>query len=121
MPASVRRVFKTKWFHKAARKAGIADTELCRAARELARGQGTGLGGNVWKKRLDGNRQRGIVLSKVGQAWVFVFLFAKRDRDDIDERELRAFRKLAADVGRRTDADIATLIALKELVEICNG
>lgn len=61
------------------------------------------------------------MLSKVGQAWVFVFLFAKRDRDDIDERELRAFRKLAADVGRRTDADIATLIALKELVEICNG
>ncbi|MEN2471391.1 MULTISPECIES: type II toxin-antitoxin system RelE/ParE family toxin [Burkholderia] len=50
MPASVRRVFKTKWFHKAARKAGIADAELC-----------------------------------------------------------------------RTDADIATLIALKELVEICNG
>ena len=51
------------------------------------------------EKRLDGNRQRGIVLSKVGRAWVFVFLFAKRDRDDIDERELRAFRKLAADIG----------------------
>ncbi|KAG8151090.1 type II toxin-antitoxin system RelE/ParE family toxin [Burkholderia catarinensis] len=121
MPASVRRVFKTKWFHKAAGKAGIADTELCRAARELTRGQAIELGGNVWKKRLDGNRQRAIVLSKVGQAWVFVFLFAKRDRDDIDERELRAFRKLAADVGQRTDTDIAALIALKELVEICNG
>ncbi|MFP3561177.1 type II toxin-antitoxin system RelE/ParE family toxin, partial [Paraburkholderia sp. SIMBA_049] len=25
MSASVRRVFKTKWFHKAAGKAGIAD------------------------------------------------------------------------------------------------
>ncbi|CAB3961924.1 toxin RelE [Burkholderia cenocepacia] len=121
MPASVRRVFKTKWFHKAARKSGIADAELCRAAQELARGQGTELGGNVWKKRLDGNRQRGIVLSKVGRAWVFVFLFAKRDRDDIDERELRAFRKLAADIGRRSDTEVATLIGLKELVEICNG
>ena len=73
------------------------------------------------EKRLDGNRQRGIVLSKVGRAWVFVFLFAKRDRDDIDERELRAFRKLAADIGRRSDTEVATLIALKELVEICNG
>ncbi|VWD52594.1 toxin RelE [Burkholderia lata] len=119
MPASVRRVFKTKWFHKAARKSGIADAELCRAAQELARGQGIALGGNVWKMRLDGNRQRGIVLSKVGRAWVF--LFAKRDQDDIDERELRAFRKLAADIGRRSDTEIATLIALKELVEICNG
>ncbi|VWB96417.1 toxin RelE [Burkholderia lata] len=121
MPASVRRVFKTKWFHKAARKSGIADAELCRAAQEPARSQGIELGSNVWKKRLDGNRQRSIVLSKVGRASVFVFLFAKRDRDDIDERELRAFRKLAADIGCRSDTEIATLIALKELVEICNG
>ncbi|TGN96362.1 type II toxin-antitoxin system RelE/ParE family toxin [Burkholderia sp. USMB20] len=121
MSASVRRVFKTKWFHKAAGKAGIADGELCRAVRELARGQGVDLGGNVWKKRLDGNRQRGIVLGKLGHTWVFVFLFAKRDRDDIDARELRAFKKLAADVGRRTDVDIETLVALNEWVEICNG
>jgi len=117
MSASVRRVFKTKWFHKAAGKAGIADRELWRAVR----GQGIDLGGNVWKKRLDDNRQRGIVLGKVGHTWVFVFLFAKRDRDNIDARELRAFRKLAADVGRHTDVDIATLVALNEWAEICNG
>jgi len=117
MSASVRRVFKTKWFHKAAGKAGIADRELCRAVR----GQGIDLGGNVWKKRLDDNRQRGIVLGKVGHTWVFVFRFAKRDRDNIDARELRAFRKITADVGRHTDVDIATLIALNEWVEICNG
>lgn len=119
MSASVRRVFKTKWFHKAAGKAGIANGELCRAVRELARGQGVDLGGNVWKKRLDGNRQRGIVLGKIGHTWVF--MFAKCDRDNIDARELRAFRKLAADVGRHTDTDIATLVTLKEWVEICNG
>lgn len=59
--------------------------------------------------------------SKVGQVRVFVFLFAKPDRDDIDERERRAFRKLAANVGRRAGADIATLVTLKERVEICNG
>ncbi|MFP3559918.1 type II toxin-antitoxin system RelE/ParE family toxin, partial [Paraburkholderia sp. SIMBA_049] len=29
--------------------------------------------------------------------------------------------KLAADVGRHTDVDIATLVALNEWVEICNG
>ncbi|MBU9341893.1 type II toxin-antitoxin system RelE/ParE family toxin [Burkholderia multivorans] len=112
MPASVRRVFKTKWFYKAARKAGIVDAELCRAVRELTRGQGVDL---------DGNRRRAIVLGRIEQAWVFVFLFAKCDRDDIDERELRAFRQLAVDFGHRTDGDLATLIALDELVEICNG
>ena len=119
MSASVRRVFKTKWFHTAAGKAGIADDELCRAVRDLARGQGVDLGGNVWKKRLGGNRQRGSVLGKVGHTWVF--LFAKCDRENIDARELRAFRKLAADVGRHTDSDIATLVTLKEWVEMCNG
>ncbi len=89
--------------------------------RALARGQGVDLGGNVWKKRLDGNRERRIVLGKVGHTWVFVFLFAKCDRENIDAHELRAFRKLAADVGRCTDVDIATLAALNEWVEICNG
>ncbi|NTZ87044.1 type II toxin-antitoxin system RelE/ParE family toxin [Burkholderia metallica] len=121
MSASVRRVFKTKWLHQAAGTAGITDGERCRAVRELARGQGVDLGDNVWKQRLDGNRQRGIVLGKVGHTWVFVFLFATCDRDTIDARELRAFRKLAADVGRHTDSDIATLVALKELVGMCNG
>ncbi|KWE57954.1 addiction module toxin RelE [Burkholderia ubonensis] len=121
MPVCVRRVFKTKWFHKAAKAANITDAELCDAARQLTRGQGVDLGGNVWKKRLDKNRQRGIVLNKVGRSWIFVFLFARRDRDDIDERELRGFRKLAADFDGRTDAEIAKLLELNELVEICNG
>ncbi|OED10972.1 hypothetical protein A9Z05_26900 [Burkholderia sp. A2] len=58
MPASVRRVFKTKRLHKAAGKAGIADGELCRAVRELARGQGVDLGGNVWKKSTHANGAR---------------------------------------------------------------
>ncbi|MDR8804180.1 hypothetical protein FEP89_04934 [Burkholderia multivorans] len=61
------------------------------------------------------------MLGRIEQAWVFVFLFAKCDRDDIDERELRVFRQLAVDFGHRTDGDLATLIALDELVEICNG
>ncbi|MXN74092.1 type II toxin-antitoxin system RelE/ParE family toxin [Burkholderia sp. 4701] len=121
MPVSVRRVFKTKGFHKAAKAAHITDAELCDAARQLTRDQGIDLGGNVWKKRLDKNRQRGIVPSKIGRSWVFVFLFAKRDRDNIDERELRGFRKLAADFDGRTDAEIAKLFELNELVEICNG
>ncbi|KUZ70159.1 addiction module toxin RelE [Burkholderia ubonensis] len=121
MPASVRRVFKTKWFHKAAKAASITDADLCDAARQLTRGQGVDPGGNVWKKRLDKNRQCGIVLNKVGRSWIFVFLFAKRDRDNIDERELRGFRRLAADFDGRTDAEIAKLLELNELVEICSG
>jgi hypothetical protein len=114
-------VFKTAWFAKKARAAGISDTSLCKAAKELDGGQGDDLGGNVWKKRLDKNTKRGIVVNKIGDFWVFVYLFAKSDRENIDDRELRDFKKLARDYGKAKDADIHHLLALKELVEICNG
>ncbi|MDC6178364.1 type II toxin-antitoxin system RelE/ParE family toxin [Ralstonia solanacearum] len=120
MASSAQRIFKTKWFNKAAQAASISDAELHRVARQLMQGLGDDLGGNVWKKRLDQNRKRSIVLNKVGRYWFFVFLFAKSDRDNIDGRELAAFRKLASDFGNCASADIDRLVELKELVEVCN-
>ena len=38
-------------------------------------GQGDSLGGGVWKKRLDKNRKRAIVLTKVDRFWVYVLPF----------------------------------------------
>jgi hypothetical protein len=61
------RVFKTSHFGRQAKDAGISDGALCDAAAELQKGQGNRLGGGVWKKRLDKNRQRAIVLSKVDE------------------------------------------------------
>jgi hypothetical protein len=115
------RSFKTAWFARKARAAGIADAELCEAIAELNKGQGDDLGGNVWKKRLDKNTKRGIVVNKIGDFWVFVYLFAKSDRENIDERELKDFKKLARDYGKVKDADIDRLLESKEFVEICNG
>lgn len=93
------------------------DTELCRAAQELQKGQGEPLGGNVWKKRLDKNRQRSIVLNKVGKFWVFVFLFAKKDRENIAGKELEAFKRLSKDYE---SVDLDTLTKFGEVQEICN-
>ncbi|CAJ0782550.1 type II toxin-antitoxin system RelE/ParE family toxin [Ralstonia mannitolilytica] len=114
------RIFKTKWFNKAAKAAGIADVELCRAAKQLTLGMGDDLGGNVWKKRLDQNRRRGIVVNKIGHCWFFVFLFAKSDRENINDRELKDFRKAAANLGKLRDTEIDSLVELQALVEICN-
>jgi len=83
------------WFAKAARKAGIDDAELCRAIAEARKGQADDLGGGVFKKRLDKNRSRSIILAKGRVYWVYEYLFAKKDRDNIDDKELAAFRKLA--------------------------
>lgn len=114
------RVFKTSWFTRRARAAEISDTDLCKAASELEIGQGSNLGGNVWKKRLDRNTQRGIVVNRIGDFWVFVYLFAKSDRENIDDSELRGFKTLARDYGNTKPADLERRLALNQLMEICN-
>lgn len=73
MPLSAQRVFKTKWFNKAAQAAGISDAEPHKVARQLMQGLGDDLGGNVWKKRLDQNRKRGIVLTRPAAAGFLSF------------------------------------------------
>jgi hypothetical protein len=88
------RTFKTAWSTKAARKALIDDAELCQAIAEVRKGQGDDVGGGVFKKRLDKNRSRSIILAKGGLHWVYEYLFAKKDRDNIDDKELAGFRKL---------------------------
>lgn len=115
------RVFKAKGFARSARKAGIQDKELCKAARELEEGKGEDLGGNVWKKRLQENRSRSIVASKPGHFWLFIYLFAKNDRENIDRDELEAFRKLSKDLGSKEIAELETLLNDDVVMEICNG
>jgi hypothetical protein len=115
------RTFKTAWFAKAARKALIDDEALCEAIADVRLGQAEHLGGGVFKKRLNRNRSRSIILAKGRRYWVYAYLFAKKDRANIDEDELRAFRKLAGLYGAKTDVEIAKELKANELVEICNA
>lgn len=114
------RTFKTAWFAKAARKAHIDDAELCEAVGQAMKGQADNLGGGVFKKRLNKNRHRSILLAKGRVHWVYAYLFAKKDRANIDDAELRAFRELADLYARKSDGDIAKELDAGELMEICN-
>ena len=116
-----QRAFKTAWFAKAARKARISDKALYKAIEQVALGQVDDLGGGVFKKRLNDNMYRSIILAKTGEFWVFAYLFAKKDRANIDADELVAFRKLADIYRRKTASDLETEIASGALMEICNG
>jgi hypothetical protein len=100
------RVFKTRWFSRAARNASIPDGELCDAIREAMLGQADDLGGGIYKKRLGKNRYRSIVLAKGGRYWDFTYFFAKQDRANIEQDELEAFREAANLYARNSDADI---------------
>ena len=112
------RVFKTPYFGRQAKAAGVSDSDLCDATAELQKGQGDPLGGGVWKKRLDKNRHRAIVLTRVGAFWVYVYLFAKKDRENITPKELKGFKKLSGDYQ---SADVEQMLRNGDLHEICKG
>ena len=114
------RTFKTARFSKDAKKARISDAQLCAAIGQVMAGQADDLGGGVFKKRLNDNMHRSIILAKGGRHWVYEYLFAKKDRANIEDDELTAFRSLAKAYAGLTDVQIAALLSGKEIVEICH-
>ena len=119
--AKPQRVFKTAWFSKASAKALIPDDELCVAIRQVMLGQCDDLGGGVYKKRLSKNLARSIIVAKGGRYWVYAYLFLKKDRANIDKRDLADLRDLAEVYSKKTDTEIETELKNGKLVEICYG
>ena len=93
------RLFKNTWFNRFARKEGITDAELREAAKLLEAGQADAdLGGGVYKVRVarSGEGKAGsyrvIVFFKSEERTFFIYGFAKSERDNIDQGELRGFK-----------------------------
>lgn len=120
-PHPHERVFKTAWFSKAAGKAGIGGAELCLAVRQARDGKCDDLGSGVYKKRVGGNLYRSIILAKGRRYWVLTYLFAKKDRANITDAELKGFRDLAKAYEQLTAVRVGALLNDKDLVEICHG
>lgn len=118
--SATTRVFKTKWFSKNARRHLIDDDELCQAIAAVKLGHADNLGGGVFKKRLQQNRSRAIILAKGGKNWIYTFLFAKQDQANLSQSELDGFRELAKHYSLISNETLNRLIALQELVEICH-
>lgn len=118
--AKANRVFKSAWFVKAAKKARIGDKELCEAVVEVMKGQAVDLGGGVFKKRLNRNMHRSIILAKGKKVWVYEYLFAKKNRANIDDDELAALRQLARGHEALDDKQIAALVKNRDFTEICH-
>ena len=83
-------------------------------------GQADDLGGGVYKKRLNDNMHRSIIVAKAGRHWIYVYLYAKKDRDNVAPDELAGFKRLAKDYSGASDANIAALLNDRELQEICH-
>ena len=111
------RVFKTKWFGRFARTERLSDRKLAAAVCEVEQGLHDGdLGGYLIKKRLaragEGKRggYRTILVYHKGNRAVFLYGFAKSDKDTLSPVELRDYQKLARIYVRFTEAEITTAL-----------
>ena len=116
----LNRAFKTARFSKDAKKAKIKDVQLCLAIQQVLLGQVDDLGGGVFKKRLDNNLHRSIILAKGGKYWIYEYLFAKKDRENIENDELFAFRLLAKSYAGLSERQVGQLLVNGDFVEICH-
>ena len=93
---------------------------MCQCILEVMEGKADDLGGGVYKKKLNKNMHRSIVLAKGGRFWFYEYIYAKSDRANIDSEELLVYRGIAKLYEAMHPASILKLIQMKDLVEICH-
>ena len=119
------RVFKNTRFARFARKEDISDDELRDVVKQLEAGQpDADLGGDVYKMRIarPGEGKAGgyrvIVFFRSEDRTFFEYGFAKSDRDNIDEGDLRVFKKRAKKVFSLTDEEIRVRLKNRSFIEV---
>jgi len=119
------RVLKTKEFWRFARREGISDAALLDAAKRAERGLvDADLGGGLIKQRVPRRGQgrsggyRTLMAYRVGTLVVFLYAFAKSERDNIEDDELVHWRREARAWATMDDALMNTMIATREVIEV---
>jgi len=119
------RVFVTHPFRRFQRKEQIRDAQLAQAIADAERGLiAADLGGGLIKQRVarpgQGKRSgfRTLIAYQAGDRAVFLFGFAKRERDNISEAQLADLKVLASDMLSRSDDVIDEAIASGSIQEV---
>lgn len=121
------RVFKTKTFPRWARKERIDDSWLAAAVAQMRRGLvDARLGGNLLKKRVarpgagKSGGYRTFVASDQRDRWIFMYGFAKKDGDDLDD-ELDDLKRTAQALLAMDEETVQQALAAGEIREIDHG
>ena len=121
-------IYKTRSFARWVKREGLADRDLCDAVVEIQKGLiDARLGGGLIKKRVarSGHGKRGgyrvILASNLGDRWVFMFGFAKNERDNVDDNELRLMKRLASAFLEMDDRMLRQALTSGEILEIHHG
>ena len=122
------RVLKTKTFARWTRKERLADSRLLAAVEEMRGGLvDANLGAGLMKKRVarPGEGKRGgyrtLLATNRRDRWIFLYGFAKKELDNLDDDELSDMKRLAQAYLGMGEETIAQLLIAGELVEAKNG
>lgn len=121
------RIFKTRLFAKWAKKEKLMDQSLRLAIQEMEKGLiEADLGGFVYKKRipLEGRGKRGgarsIVIYRAHDKAFFIFGYAKNEKSDMSNEELKSAKMLSKDLISYSDSQLIHLIQQGKLIEVSN-
>jgi hypothetical protein len=118
------RVFKTRTLAKFTQRNRISDTSLVAVVERGVRGLiDAELGGHIIKQRVarPGEGKRGGFRLLIGfgpQRSIFLFGFAKNERENIADAELKTLREIAATFLRASEDTIAQAVKDGTLVEV---
>ena len=122
------RVFKLKAFARFQRRERIADATLAKAVRSAEAGLvDADLGGGLIKQRVARPGQgksggfRTIVAYRRGSRAVFLFGFAKSERDNLDDDELAQWQRVGRAYLGLDDERLEAAVAAEELMEVDYG
>ena len=118
-------LYKNGWFDKFARKEKISDKALCEAIKRAEQGLiDADLGNGVIKQRVarpgegKSGGYRTIILYRVQDRAVFVYGFAKNDRENLSADELADYRIAAKLVLGLTEAQIEVEVKAGRWTEV---
>jgi hypothetical protein len=119
------RIFMTRWTARFVRRNKIAEASLAEAISRANAGLiDADLGGGLVKLRVARTGQgrsggyRTILVFKAKDRAVFLYAFAKNERENIGKQELKTLKELAAAWLRAQEADISKALAGGQLEEI---
>lgn len=122
---SVLRIFKSRWFERFARKEGIRDADMLDAIDRAERGLiDADLGSGVIKQRVARIGQgkskgfRTVILYRRGSMAFFVYGFAKSEKANLAEDEMKQFKEAAKSVLVLSEENMAQLLSRGDFVEV---
>jgi hypothetical protein len=121
------RIFKTKTLAKFTRQNSINDADLVDAVGRAVRGLiDADLGGQIIKQRVarPGQGKRGgfrMIIGILSDRAIFLFAFAKNERENIEKAELLTLREIVASFLNADDKTIAQALKDGTLIEVKHG